>query len=87
MPSYRFLYQARRISDAPSSDALQLTGSDAPPEGWEIVPNFRCKMSRRLFNVAQSIASLERGQIGRCGSRSVTSGFTFACARRKVTTQ
>jgi cbb3-type cytochrome oxidase cytochrome c subunit len=44
MPSYRFLYQTRRISDARSSDALQLTGSDAPPEGWEIVPTYdaRC---------------------------------------------
>ena len=40
MPSYRFLYQARRISDARSADALKLTGSDAPPEGWEIVPTF-----------------------------------------------
>jgi cbb3-type cytochrome oxidase cytochrome c subunit len=43
MPSYRFLYQARRISDARSSDALQLTGSDAPPEGWEIVPTYDAK--------------------------------------------
>jgi cbb3-type cytochrome oxidase cytochrome c subunit len=43
MPSYRFLYQARRISDARSSDALQLTGSDAPPEGWEIVPSYDAK--------------------------------------------
>ena len=44
MPSYRFLYRARRISAGRSSDALQLTGSDAPPEGWEIVPTFdaRC---------------------------------------------
>ena len=44
MPSYRFLYQTRRISAGRSSDALQLTGSDAPPEGWEIVPTFdaRC---------------------------------------------
>ena len=40
MPSYRFLYRARRISDARSADALKLTGSDAPPEGWEIVPTF-----------------------------------------------
>jgi cytochrome c oxidase cbb3-type subunit 2 len=40
MPSYRFLYQTRRISDAASVDALQLTGSDAPPEGWEVVPTF-----------------------------------------------
>ncbi len=43
MPSYRFLYRARRISDAPSADALQLTGTDAPPEGWEVVPTFDAK--------------------------------------------
>jgi cbb3-type cytochrome oxidase cytochrome c subunit len=44
MPSYRFLYQTRRISDAPSAEALHLTGSDSPREGWEIVPTFdaRC---------------------------------------------
>jgi cbb3-type cytochrome oxidase cytochrome c subunit len=40
MPSYRFLYRARRISDARSADALKLTGSDAPRQGWEIVPTF-----------------------------------------------
>ena len=43
MPSYRFLYEARRISDAPSAEALHLTGSDAPREGWEIVPTFDAK--------------------------------------------
>jgi cbb3-type cytochrome oxidase cytochrome c subunit len=43
MPSYRFLYQIRRISDARSSDALRLTGSDAPPEGWEIIPTYDAK--------------------------------------------
>jgi len=43
MPSYRFLYRAHRISDAPSAEALQLTGSDAPPEGWEVVPTFDAK--------------------------------------------
>src|SRR5438046_240910 len=43
MPSYHFLYQTRRISDAPSADALQLTGSDAPPDGWEVVPTFDAK--------------------------------------------
>jgi len=44
MPSYRFLYEKRRIRDARSADALQLTGSEAPPDGWEIVPTFdaRC---------------------------------------------
>ena len=43
MPSYRFLYETRRITDARSSDALQLTGSDAPPVGWEIVPTYDAK--------------------------------------------
>jgi cbb3-type cytochrome oxidase cytochrome c subunit len=40
MPSYRFLYRKRRISDARSVDALPLTGVDAPADGWEIVPTF-----------------------------------------------
>jgi cytochrome c oxidase cbb3-type subunit 2 len=43
MPSYRFLYQTRRISDAPSDDALKFTGSEAPREGWEIVPTYDAK--------------------------------------------
>jgi len=43
MPSYRFLYRMRRIGAGSRSDALQLTGSDAPPEGWEIVPTFEAK--------------------------------------------
>ncbi|HZS17918.1 MAG TPA: cbb3-type cytochrome c oxidase subunit II [Candidatus Udaeobacter sp.] len=43
MPSYRFLYKTRRISDARSSDALHLTGSDAPPQGWEVVPTYDAK--------------------------------------------
>jgi len=43
MPSYRFLYQMRRISDVPSDEALKLTGSQAPPEGWEIVPTYDAK--------------------------------------------
>src|SRR5205823_5747743 len=30
-------------SDVRSSDALQLTGSDAPPEGWEIIPTYDAK--------------------------------------------
>src|SRR5437660_943583 len=40
MPAYRFLYEKRRIRDQRSVDALQLTGSDAPPEGWEVIPSF-----------------------------------------------
>jgi cytochrome c oxidase cbb3-type subunit 2 len=40
MPAYRFLYQKRPITGEPSADALKLTGVDAPPEGWEIVPTY-----------------------------------------------
>ncbi|PYJ12350.1 MAG: hypothetical protein DME93_07855 [Verrucomicrobia bacterium] len=43
MPSYRFLYEKRRIRDQRSADALQLTGSDAPPEGWELIPTYDAK--------------------------------------------
>jgi cbb3-type cytochrome oxidase cytochrome c subunit len=40
MPAYRFLYEKRRIDGEPSANALKLTGSDAPPAGWEIVPSY-----------------------------------------------
>ena len=43
MPSYRFLYQTRRINDVPSDGALKFSGSEAPPEGWEIVPTYDAK--------------------------------------------
>jgi cytochrome c oxidase cbb3-type subunit 2 len=43
MPAYRFLYEKRRISGQRSADALQLTGADAPPPGWEIVPTYDAK--------------------------------------------
>jgi cbb3-type cytochrome oxidase cytochrome c subunit len=43
MPAYRFLYQRRRISGQRSADALQLSGSDVPPEGWEVVPTYDAK--------------------------------------------
>lgn len=43
MPPYRFLYEKRRIGGQVSADALKLTGEDAPPEGWEIVPSYDAK--------------------------------------------
>jgi cytochrome c oxidase cbb3-type subunit 2 len=43
MPAYRFLYEKRRIAGERSADALQLSGADAPPEGWEIVPSYNAK--------------------------------------------
>jgi cbb3-type cytochrome oxidase cytochrome c subunit len=43
MPSYRFLYEKRRITGERSDEALQLSGADAPPEGWEVVPTYDAK--------------------------------------------
>ena len=43
MPSYRFLYEKRRIAGERSADALQLSGADAPPAGWEVVPTYDAK--------------------------------------------
>lgn len=38
MPPYRFLFEQRKITRAPSPDALRLTGELAPPAGYEIIP-------------------------------------------------
>jgi cbb3-type cytochrome oxidase cytochrome c subunit len=38
MPPYRFLFEERRIQQAPARDALQLPEALAPGEGLEIVP-------------------------------------------------
>ena len=43
MPAYRFLYEKRRIGGERSAEALQLSGPDAPPEGWEVVPTYDAK--------------------------------------------
>jgi cbb3-type cytochrome oxidase cytochrome c subunit len=43
MPSYRFLYQTRRINNTPSDEALKFSGSEAPSEGWEIIPTYDAK--------------------------------------------
>ena len=40
MPAYHFLYEKHPIAGEPSTDALKLTGRDAPPAGWEIVPTY-----------------------------------------------
>src|SRR6266513_1164735 len=65
MPSYRFLYQTRRITDAPSADALKLTGSEAPPEGWEIVPTYDAKcLVAYLMSLNQSHPLKEVRSVG-----------------------
>ncbi len=43
MPSYRFLYEKRRIAGERSAESVQLSGPDAPPDGWEVVPTYDAK--------------------------------------------
>lgn len=38
MPSFRFLFDKRKISGQRSDDALTLTGADAVQDGYEVVP-------------------------------------------------
>ncbi len=38
MPSYKFLFDTRKIAGQQDADALQLPGGEAPPPGYEIVP-------------------------------------------------
>ncbi|MFN2622213.1 MAG: cbb3-type cytochrome c oxidase subunit II [Chthoniobacterales bacterium] len=43
MPSFKFLYETRRITGERSADALKLTGADDPGEGWEVIPTYDAK--------------------------------------------
>jgi len=40
MPAYKFLFEKQPIGGERSADALQLSGPDAPPPGYEIVPSY-----------------------------------------------
>jgi cytochrome c oxidase cbb3-type subunit 2 len=39
MPSYKFLFEKRKIAGQEDAEALKLTGPQAPPLGYEIVPS------------------------------------------------
>ena len=39
MPSYKFLFEKRKIAGEVDAEALKLTGAQAPPPGYEIVPS------------------------------------------------
>lgn len=43
MPAYKFLYEKHQINGERSADALELSGREAPPPGWEIVPSYEAK--------------------------------------------
>jgi cytochrome c oxidase cbb3-type subunit II len=55
MPAYKFLYEKQQVGSEPSADALQLTGPEAPPPGWEVVPTYdaRCLVAY-LMSLDQS---------------------------------
>jgi cbb3-type cytochrome oxidase cytochrome c subunit len=65
MPAYRFLYEKRRIAGQRSAEALQLSASDAPPEGWEVVPTYDAKcVVAYLMGLNQSHALKEVRSVG-----------------------
>jgi cbb3-type cytochrome oxidase cytochrome c subunit len=43
MPAFKFLYEKRRVSGERAADALKLTGADALPDDWEVVPSYDAK--------------------------------------------
>jgi cbb3-type cytochrome oxidase cytochrome c subunit len=43
MPPFRFLFETKKIGDAPSPDALNLPKEFAPPAGYEVVPTPEAK--------------------------------------------
>lgn len=60
MPSFRFLYEKRRITGERSADAVPLTGEHAPPDGWEVVPTYDAKcLVAYLMSLDQSHALKE----------------------------
>ena len=98
MPAYRFLYEKRRIAGERSAEALQLSGSDAPPEGWEVVPTYDAKcvvaylmglnQSHPLKDVrsvggAPAAGSITRTSGPRCFTRS--SSRRIACCSQEIT--
>ena len=43
MPAFRYLFEVRRLGDAPSADALTLPKEFAPAAGYEVVPKAEAK--------------------------------------------
>jgi cbb3-type cytochrome oxidase cytochrome c subunit len=87
MPAYRFLYEKRPISSERSSDALQLSGADAPPVGWEIVPTYDAKcLVAYLMSLDQS-HPLKEVKGGGGGSASAPASSPAAAPAGSSTTQ
>jgi cytochrome c oxidase cbb3-type subunit 2 len=43
MPSYKFLFEKRKIVGQVDENALKLTGGLAPPPGYQIVPSIEAR--------------------------------------------
>ena len=43
MPPFKYLFLKRKISGERSPDALSLTGADAVPSGYEVVPTDKAR--------------------------------------------
>ena len=60
MPSYAFLYDKRKVDGQYATDALTLSGADAPGESMEIVPTYDAKcLVAYLMSLDQSHALKE----------------------------
>src|SRR5437588_255729 len=81
MPAYRFLYEKRLIAGEPSADALKLTGRDAPPVGWEIVPTYDAQcLVAYLMSLDQSHPLKEVKSPAAAGSPAVAPAASPAAA-------
>ena len=43
MPSFKYLFEVRKVGDAPSPEALNLPKEFAPADGYEVVPKPEAK--------------------------------------------
>ncbi len=58
MPAYRYLFEVRRVAEAPSASALKLPEKYAPPTGWEVVPRFEAVQLVAYLNSLKSETGL-----------------------------
>jgi hypothetical protein len=60
MPSFRFLFEVRKIGDAPSPDALNLPKEFAPPDDYEVVPKLEARqLVAYLLSLRQDVPLYE----------------------------
>jgi cbb3-type cytochrome oxidase cytochrome c subunit len=81
MPAYKFLFEKQPIGGERSADALQLTGADAPPSGWEVVPTYDAKcLVAYLMSLDQSHPLKEVKNIGAAAPAAASSPAAAAAS-------